>query len=161
MTGSRPLVFLDIDGVLHDRKARDLIRFADDPEGLATELGVSVITSYGRRLAIPDYMPSLIQRLTTSCEVWWCTTWMERANDGIAAHLGIEALPVVGAGTRGTSIAWKESHVRSLAIPAVATGRVVAWIEDFNGRFPNIEGLQYIDTAAKGLLDEEMLTGLL
>ena len=46
----RPLVLLDIDGVIHDREAMRAIRLSDDPEAAATRLDVTVVVSYGHRL---------------------------------------------------------------------------------------------------------------
>lgn len=153
MSEHRPLVLLDVDGVLHDRESRDRLRFADDPDALAAEIGVAWVAIHGRRMAIPEPMPSIVRALVGMADVWWCTTWMDRANDGLADHLGIEPLPVVGAGSRPSGRAWKEAAARPLIERAIADGRSVYWIEDFDGNLPDIEGVTWIDTTDRGHLD--------
>ena len=95
--------------------------------------------------------------LARATELWWCTTWGERANDFLAPALGIEPLPVIGAGTRGTGIAWKSEHARPVIEAAVAAGRRVVWIEDFFGEYPEFVAVEYVDTAATGLISEKDL----
>ena len=148
----RPLVLLDVDGVLHDSHARDRIRLADAPESVAASLGVELVMSHGRRLAVPTWMPSLISGLGEVAELWWCTTWMERANDDLGPHLGIGVLPVIGSGTRGIGLAWKADMARPVTETALAEGREVVWIEDFDGADPGIGGVELVDTADLGYL---------
>jgi len=154
---TRPLVLLDVDGVLHDRRARDRIRISDDPEALAVTLGVHWASAGGIRFAIPYAVTSLILRLVQITEVWWCTTWGDRANEYLAPVIGIEALPVVGAGTRGIGLSWKVEQARQLIEAAVASGRRVIWIEDFDGAFPDLPQVEFVDTAATGLVSEDDL----
>ena len=152
---SHPLVLLDIDGVIHDRKAMREIRLSDDPEATAARLDVTVVASHGHRLAFPTYMPGLIQQLNDIAGIWWCTTWRHRANDDIREHLGITALPVVDDGTRAVGLEWKEAAAAPLIEDALPTGRAVYWIEDFAGTFPEIDSITYIDTADTGILRPE------
>ncbi len=53
MTEPRPLVLLDVDGVLHDREARDAIRFADDQEAVAVERVSSAAAACSGLLPLP------------------------------------------------------------------------------------------------------------
>ena len=159
---ARPLVLLDVDGVLHDRAMRDRIRMSDDPDGLAASLQVRWVAAGGVRIAIPDDVAALVRRLTESAEVWWCTTWGERANTYLAPAIGIGSLPVVGAHARGVGLAWKVEHARPVIDEALARRRRVVWIEDFDGVFPDLGGVEFIDTAAKGLIGpDDLPAGLL
>jgi hypothetical protein len=154
-TQRRPLVLLDIDGVIHDRKAMEKIRFSDDPDATAVQLGVTVIVSHGHRLAFPNYMPALVRDLDVVAEIWWCTTWRHRANGEIKEHLGIEPLQVIDDGTRAVGLDWKVATVMPIVEEALAAGRTVYWIEDFAGIFPETDRITYIDTADAGILRPE------
>ncbi len=136
----RPLVLLDVDGVIND---------LDALVGVARPWEATVVASNGFGVLIPNFMPDLIQRLTETCEVWWCTTWRDRANNEIAQHLGIKPLPVVTDGSQSRWVDWKASAARDLVTAALADGRPVHWIEDFYGRPPVDElpsGVVYVDT---------------
>lgn len=138
----RPLVLLDVDGVINDLKA---LRGDLDPSTHTS------VTSNGFRVAIPVYMPVLVQWLCSVAEVHWCTTWRHRANDEIATHLGIPALPVVDDGTDDRYVDWKAAAARDLAAAALAEGRRVLWIEDFYDDVPVDEmphGVEFVDTAS-------------
>jgi hypothetical protein len=142
----RPLVLLDVDGVINDLGA--LYRQPD-------ERTHQVVRSNGYRVVVPKYMPVLIQWLCGVADVHWCTTWRHRANDEIAAHLGISTLPVVDDGTDDRQTGWKAAAAYDLAAAALAEGRRVLWIEDFYGDLPHVKmprGVEFLDTAA----DDEM-----
>ena len=142
----KPLVLLDVDGVINDLEA--LYRYqARDHEGYA------VVLSHGFYLHIPDYMPELIQRLVEANEVWWCTTWRERANDELRKFLGIPELPVVTDGTERRVTDWKAWAAEPSVQEAVESGRKVAWIEDFGGYQPDWDfwpEVEFIDTVPTG-----------
>lgn len=149
----RPLVLLDIDGVIHDRQALLELRSSDDPEAAAERLEVTVITSHGHRLAFPRYMPELVQHLAETTQLWWCTTWRHRANDEIREHLGIDQLPVVDDGTRSVGLDWKVRTATPIIAEAISEDRAVFWIEDFHSEYPKIEErVTYVDTGATGVL---------
>ena len=138
----KPLVLLDVDGVIND-----ILLVGETFGRWETEF----ITSHGYEVAIPDYMPELIQNLCSVAEVHWCTTWRDRANDEIAAHLGVGPLPVVDDGTTSRYVDWKSAAAYELAQRALDEGRRVCWIEDFWGDEPYDEmpdGVQFVDTAA-------------
>lgn len=139
----RPLVLLDVDGVINDLKG---LR-----RGSTNTATHTTVTSHGFRVVVPHYMPVLIQWLCSVADVHWCTTWRHRANDDIAAHLGIPALPVVDDGTDDRHVGWKAAAARDLAAAALAEGRRVLWIEDFYDDPPIDEmppGVEFLDTAS-------------
>jgi hypothetical protein len=143
---TRPLVLLDVDGVINDLGA--LYRQPDESTH-------DVVRSHGFRVVVPKYMPVLVQWLCSVADVHWCTTWRHRANDEIATHLGVPTLPVVDDGTNDRHTSWKAAAARDLAAAALAEGRRVLWIEDFYGHLPHAEmprGVEFLDTAA----DDEM-----
>lgn len=140
-SNKRPLVLLDVDGVINDL---DYGRRDNDRNHV-------LVGSHGYLVAIPDYMPTLVQWLCEVADVHWCTTWRERANDDIATHLGIEPLPVVDDGTRDRHVSWKAAAAYPLAEKALADGRRVLWIEDFYGETPSADmpaGVEFVDTAS-------------
>ena len=151
---NRPLVLLDVDGVINDLGPLG---------GTSRPWNTDVLTSHGYRLHIPDYMKRLIFALTMCTDVRWCTTWRERANDEIADHLGIGKLPVVTDGSASKYVDWKASAARPLVIEALDAGREVFWIEDFYGDPPREQlpaGVTYIDTtvmAPRGVLTAQDL----
>lgn len=110
----RPLVLLDVDGVIN---------------GLDREIPIA-LDSHGWELRIPDYMPKLIQRIHAVAEIRWLTTWREQANDDIAPFLGIPALDVVTDGKDGRYVEWKPPAALPHIVDALDAGRDVYWIED-------------------------------
>ena len=148
-----PLLLLDVDGVINDLEAKMMIRMlGEGGRDRASQLGVEMIRSYGYWLAIPTYMPELIGALTARSETWWCTTWRERANDELVAHLGVGPFPVIDDGMRSQDAAWKAEAARPLVEEALAAGRPVVWIEDFNGELPDLADVTYVDTGERGVL---------
>jgi hypothetical protein len=140
--GLRPLVLVDVDGVVND------LGFL---QGERRPWATRLLRSHGFVVAVPAYMPELMQHLTRVAEVSWCTTWRHRANDEIAGHLGVGPLPVVDDGTNDRYVGWKAAAARPMAEAALAVGRRVYWIEDFAGDMPRSEmpdGVVFIDTAA-------------
>ena len=137
----KPLVLLDVDGVINDLGAL---------YGLPRPHTINVVASNGYRVEIPDYMPGLIQHLVATCEVWWCTTWRNAANREIADHLGIPHLPVIDDGTDVRAVSWKPAAAAPVAAATLAEGRTVLWIEDFYGTPPvgaMPPGVIFVDTA--------------
>lgn len=138
----RPLVFLDVDGVINDLSY---------VPGCVRDFEYSFVSSHGHTVVIPDYMPALVQWLCSIAEVHWCTAWRHRANDEIADFLGIEKLPVVDDGTTVRHTEWKAAAAFELAAGALSEGRRVLWIEDFYDRPPVREmpkGVEFVDTAS-------------
>lgn len=140
----KPLLLLNVDGVINDLEAVMKVRpLGEDAEARAKHLGIDLIRSHGFWVAIPDSMPALIQELTAKCDTWWCSTWHTRANDEIAHHLGVGPFPVVDDCA---------ATPRPLIEEALAQHRPIVWIQDFNGRMPDIDGVTFVDTAAHGVL---------
>ncbi len=152
MTAGRPLLYLDVDGVINDLEAVMAFGILDDVDDLAERLSIDIVHSHGYRLAIPTYMPELIGALDTRCEIVWCTTWRNRANDEIAAHLGVGPYPALDPDGDDMTPDWKADHVRRHAAADLAAGRTIIWIEDFYGRLPDIEGIRYVDTGDHAVL---------
>lgn len=136
----KPLVLLDVDGVIND-----IYGMAASARNWAAD----IVVSHGYKVAIPSYMPALIQDLCKVADVHWCTTWRHKANDEIANHLGIKPLPVIDDGTDERCTSWKAAAAYQLVDEALAAGRPVLWIEDFYGTLPSAEmpaGTQFLDT---------------
>ena len=156
MAGSmapKPLLLLDVDGVINDLEAVMMLRMLKgDRADRAAQLRVEAVESYGRHLAVPLYMPELISELTSRSETWWCTTWRERANDEIAAHLGVGPFPALDPEGHAVGLEWKVQHARPLVAGATAQDRHVVWVEDFNGDLPDLAGVTYVDTGERGVL---------
>ena len=150
----RPLLLLDVDGVINDLNAHLMLALLGGEDSDAAEqLGIELVRSHGHTLAVPEYMPELIRELTSRAETWWCTTWRERANDELATHLSVEAFPVIDPnGGENEGHDWKAKHVRPLVEAAQEAGRAVVWIEDFNGDLPDLEGVVFVDTGERGVL---------
>ncbi len=147
-----PLLLLDVDGVVNDLRAHQMLGVLGDDQA-AGQLGVTLLHSHGYRLAVPHYMPELIRELAGRADTWWCTTWRGWANDELAAHLRVGPFPVIDPeGTDRFSSDWKVDCVRPLAKAALAAGRAVVWIEDFEGEIPDIEGIVLVDTTERGVL---------
>jgi len=161
---SRPLVFLDVDGVINDIEANQMLSRLSGPlEDRARRLGVDIVQVRGRRMAVPHHIPALIRRLADTTEVWWCTTWRAKANGDLTKYLGVDAFPVVDPYGRDAGIAWKAAAVAPIAQRAISEGRKVVWIEDFNGNLPELADAHFIDTGPVGYLRREDLndwTGL-
>jgi len=136
----RPLILLDVDGVIND------IEYV----GLGTDAWEThSFKSHGYTLLVPGYMPELIRTLCRVAEVRWCTTWRHRANDEIAEFLGIDPLEVIDDGTNCRHVDWKAGAAHDLANQALEAGRRVLWIEDFWGSLPEDEmplGTEFVDT---------------
>ena len=153
-TITRPLVLLDVDGVINDLGAL---------YGRERPWYVHEVLSNGYVLHIPEYMQALITDLVATADVWWCTTWRDRANDELAEFLAINRLPVVDDGSQSRNVGWKPAAAHAIAKAALDTGREVFWIEDFYGILPTNAmpaGVVFIDTAADpdgAVLTEDML----
>jgi hypothetical protein len=121
MSTARPLLLVDVDGVL------SLFGFerASPPQG---------------RLALIDGSPHLLslqtaarlRRLGAFYDCAWCTGWEERAGEHLPFLLDLPAswphVPLNGAGRLGTSLA---GHWKLDAIDAFAgRDRPLAWIDD-------------------------------
>jgi len=144
---NKPLVLLDVDGVIND-----LTRDGRAARNFESNGSHTAVISFGFTVAIPNYMPELIQKLVENCEVLWCTTWRDHANAEIRDHLGIPKLTALTDGTNRRVTDWKAGASYGLAEAALEEGREVWWIEDFYGMIPYSEmprGTKFIDTEVK------------
>ena len=152
----KPLVLLDVDGVINDLWA--LSHRSNLPEGEYDVFRAGVFMIF-----MPIEMPDLIQHLTQVAEVHWCTTWRERANGEIRKKLGIEPLPVITDFRDRSDPWWKPAAAEGLVKEALESDREVFWIEDFDGGY--LEGdpwdkVNFIDTAlTRYRLDPRLLDG--
>jgi hypothetical protein len=147
ITGSdipRPLVLLDIDGVVND---------------ILSSMGIERPWPERRvpmgeiELAIPLHVPPLLEYIDLITEIRWCTTWGDLANLLLPDLIGIGPYPIVGAGDPAPGLEWKARSARPVAEDALGAGRAVFWIEDFEGELPMERmpaGVTYVDTAARG-----------
>ncbi len=111
---TRPLLFVDVDGVLNPFAARTT------PEGFE-ELRYQIFL-----VRLAQQHGDWLRELSASFDLWWATTWEHDANAVIAGFYGMEPLPVVEFGVRtGPPSLWKLDR-----LVATAAGRRFAWIDD-------------------------------
>ncbi|MFJ8579461.1 HAD domain-containing protein [Micromonospora sp. NPDC093277] len=121
---TRPLVFIDIDGVLIPLQARSAStrprsRFGagGDPGGTGNPLLERLDSGDGERL------------LALAGELVWASTWMAEANEVVAPRLGLPALPVID---------WPDDdeepqrgvHWKTAPLTRWAAGRPFVWLDD-------------------------------
>ena len=115
----RPLLFLDVDGVLLPFGARSgrPVRPALTRSGAANPLLERLDPDDGRRL------------LALGCPIVWATTWAGEGNDVIAPMLGLPAFPVV---------AWPDTdvelerglHWKTAFLAQWSEGTPFIWLDD-------------------------------
>ena len=111
----KPLLFLDIDGVL------SLFGFASDTRPAGSWLNVDGIVHL-----ISATASEHLHRLATSYEPVWCSGWEEKANEHLLGVLNLPAaLPFL------TFISSNDGrHWKLPAIEAYAGDRALAWVDD-------------------------------
>jgi len=144
----RPLLYLDVDGVLNPepasinppRRPVGFVTHRARPKGFEARLGVKPL----RLWLNPDHGSWLLQ---LPVELVWATTWEHDANVWVAPHIGLPRLDVVEFGKgpvmprRGQPI-WKTEHVVKHAC-----GRPFVWIDDMLGMADN----EYVKENHNGL----------
>src|SRR5262245_38437994 len=115
---AKPLLFLDIDGVL------SLFGFSPDMRPDGRWLNVDGIVHL-----ISATASEHLHRLATSFEVVWCSGWEEKANEHLLSELSLPAaLPFLTFETGAGAPHWKLP-----AIEAHAGDRPLAWVDDAHG----------------------------
>lgn len=117
----RPLLLIDVDGVLNPFSAREV------PEGY-TDHKIIPAGWIDKPLTVrlnPDHGPMLLDFAErTGFELAWATTWESDANTLIAPHIGLPELPVIGFNH------FYKSNWKFGAVQEYAKDRPLAWLDD-------------------------------
>jgi hypothetical protein len=122
--GSKPLLMVDIDGVI------SLFPAPPDPAGAPRRADGSFHSIDG----IPHFLSATaaahLLDLSAHFELVWASGWEEKANEYLPHLLGLPVLPFLRfdsgvAGTRETRGHWKLE-----SMDACAAGRPLAWVDD-------------------------------
>ena len=160
----RPLLLLDVDGPLNPYATKPTRR----PAGYVTHRmrPTGWDQPWAKPLRVwlnPDHGPLLAG---LPCDLVWATTWRHEANEWIAPHLGLPALPVVDfdeerrpVGDRMPDGTYWKTH----QVVEYAAGRPFAWVDDeitdtdreYVAREHDGPALLHHVDPAKGLLDPD------
>ncbi|MFC4373306.1 HAD domain-containing protein [Nocardia halotolerans] len=168
---SKPLLYLDVDGVLNPWRAKPEKRPAGyETHRLTPAAWLAEYPSPPRRVKPlrvwlnPEHGPKLLA-LGEVFDLWWATTWEHDANTQIGPLIGLPELPVVE--WRSTKrfgpdgVFWKTAE-----LVEHAAGRPFVWVDDditvrdrryVEQHHPALALLHYVDPA-KGLLDDDFDT---
>ncbi|WP_151773986.1 hypothetical protein [Streptomyces abyssomicinicus] len=132
---SRPLLFLDVDGLLNpyaaqpERRPHGYTTLRVPRTGGSPEPGRE-LSRHRRPLRVwlnPAHGPGL---LGLGFELCWATTWMADANRWIAPVLGLPQLPFVDFGDALLQERPDGVHWKTAALVEYAAGRPFAWVDD-------------------------------
>jgi hypothetical protein len=130
MSEQRPLLLVDVDGVLNA-----FPRDGSVPEGW--ERTSVTVTGHGRfRITYNPGHGARLRELAAEAgaELAWCSTWEGLANTHIAPLVGLPALPWVPLELGRTGLRFSEYRsvgcVKAIALQAWAGGRPFCWLED-------------------------------
>ena len=140
-------VFLDVDGVINSLNHL----YEDGDFHMSAPAKPYQAGKY--RVWVPDYMGALIRAIYKSTDLYWLTTWRDKANKYISPILGIPSdIPVITDGLNTRNVRWKAAACRPTAERLSAQGKTVYWIEDFHGfrHHELLDVLTPIDTDAYG-----------
>jgi hypothetical protein len=123
---SRPLILVDVDGVIAI------------PRAYASYHGEAVLGGLTVRVSCNPGAGQALLKLAedTGAELAWCTMWEEWANEGIASILGLPPLPVAQVRDPLSEPYWE--HGRKFGLKATyvlpwARGRRFVWFDDDHG----------------------------
>jgi len=120
----RPLVFVDIDGVLIPLRAR-----ATDTDHRSTSGAEDAPDDSGNPL-LERLDPGDGQRLLAlPGELVWASTWMAEANEVVAPRLGLPVLPFVDWPDDGEEPP-RGVHWKTVPLTGWAAGRPFVWLDD-------------------------------
>jgi hypothetical protein len=147
MTTNEYAVFLDVDGVINS--LNHLYQGGKVKFDYHTQPHVA-----GQYTVwVPEYMGPLVQAIEASSDLYWLTTWREKANEHISPILNISSsTKVIDDGTNIRTVSWKYNACLDIAKQLSEDGKTVLWIEDFGGRHYDKRHKQYVtyvDTDAR------------
>jgi hypothetical protein len=140
-------IFLDVDGVINS------LTHLYNKEHTVFDAPTNPHIAGQYTVWVPEYMKSLVQAMEKSTNLYWLTTWREKANEFISPILGIsQDVSVITDGGPMRSVEWKFPACLPLAKSLKSNDENIFWIEDFHGmtQKEHEDYLTYIDTDAKG-----------
>ncbi|MFJ5273680.1 HAD domain-containing protein [Streptomyces sp. NPDC088358] len=119
----RPLLFLDVDG--------PLIPFGASPGRLeAPSSGPGAFSDEGNPLLGRLDRGVGPRLLALGCDLVWASTWMEEANESVAARIGLPRLPVVEWPEPSTDVGPHGLHWKTRPLVEWAGQRPFIWVDD-------------------------------
>ena len=119
---SKPLAFIDVDGVLNR-----IISVGEKPrDGLFEHFARPYETSREYRLWLDRNDADMLHSLEPDFELAWGTTW-GNANDTVGTAIGLRPLELA-------AVAKMSDYAKAPGILRVADGRPFVWFEDLEGQ---------------------------
>ncbi|WP_424532153.1 HAD domain-containing protein [Sphaerisporangium viridialbum] len=119
----RPLVLLDVDGVLNPARRHSLWLRRHDCVLDGQTYRILLNRRHGRQLA------ELAR--DADAELAWATTWEQHANDHISPRIGLPSLPVIKVNSDPGSRAGE--HFKTRHVAEYVAGRPFVWFDDSLG----------------------------
>tara|TARA_B100000029_G_C17263524_1_gene847185 strand:+ start:191 stop:766 length:576 start_codon:yes stop_codon:yes gene_type:complete len=140
-------VFLDVDGVINSLNHL----YTGGKFQMSSKVRPHRAGKY--TVWIPDYMGKLVRAIYRSTDLYWLTTWREKANKYISPLLGLPSdIPVISDGLNTRNVQWKAAVCKPVAERLQDQGKTIYWIEDFRGftHYELLDVLIPIDTDVFG-----------